>query len=747
MNSTRPGFQLLLPAMLVLAAILAACGPAAAPSSRAPTATKASLPAVPAAPEAPATIEAPTEAPAATTAPSPTEAPAVTEAVGGNQPSTPVPPAANEAQPAQSEKATETPAVEPTTAPLPLPQNTPVPTPAIQQEPRIVELEWPPHMRLGDSDLVRVSLIPSQTGYTLSTEFQGNQVVTTAVQVKRPENAAVSVIGSLQGIGFSISPASEQRIALPENEPVTLRWSISPRQAGQQRLTLSLLFEWAKDGSAVASSQAFSRGMSVQVESIMGMTAAQAGTLGVLGLALGAGLGGLAWMMGRRRNTALPDEITVATKANANTAIEPHHEIILRDDEQQLLRAVFRKYARVSVEREFRSGYSGARTLLCLPVQADGRSDAYTIAKMGERASIEREFHNYERFVKDTLPPVTARIQEPPATLSPSGITSQAVLRYTFIGKPGQAPTSLREALLRNPDPALLHTLFDTFGPNWWLQKRPYTFKLSQEYDRALPSHLVVEPCAPARNARRISGAATLSQTMDEIKSGDVVTLRDFPLIEQRPDGVSYSLTGTPNAGQPPLRIRVDSPEMPRLERQHWRITGTRNTLLRSFVHGLDLLGLPDPIDALASIEHRSIRGTQSIIHGDLNLENVLSGPGAFVWLIDFASTREGHTLSDFARMETELISQIVAPALPDPRNFLALLRQLDAGESSVAPGALIDTARSLAWRCLFNPLQHNEYWLALTMTALGSLKFTNLTAHQRHLLYLTAAHVAQKLA
>jgi len=34
--------------------------------------------------------------------------------------------------------------------------------------------------------------------------------------------------------------------------------------------------------------------------------------------------------------------------------------------------------------------------------------------------------------------------------------------------------------------------LFDTFGPNWWLQKRPYTFKLSQEYDCALPSHLVV---------------------------------------------------------------------------------------------------------------------------------------------------------------------------------------------------------------------------------------------------------------
>jgi hypothetical protein len=32
-------------------------------------------------------------------------------------------------------------------------------------------------------------------------------------------------------------------------------------------------------------------------------------------------------------------------------------------------------------------------------------------------------------------------------------------------------------------------------------------------------------------------------------------------------------------------------------------------------------------------------------------------------------------------------------------------------------------------------------------MTALGSLKFTNLNAHQRHLLYLTAAHVAQKFS
>jgi hypothetical protein len=709
----------------ILLALMAACAaPAAAPSAEnAPAATSAPFPTTaPIQPAAPQETALPfaTEAPAAE-APAETSATEVPSGVTGGQPA-----------PAQ-----------PTATTLPATES-----PIIQQEPRVVELEWPPRMRLGDSDLVRISLIPSEAGYTLTTEFDGNQVVTRSVQVKRPAGIEVSVIGSLQGVGFAIEPAMEQRIALPEGEPATLRWSISPKQAGQQRLTLSLLFEWMKEGGAVASSQAYSRGMDVQVDSIMGMSTSQAGTIGVMGVALGLGLGGLAMVMGRRRSDTRDQEATVATKPNAGTAIEPHRDIVLHEDEQHLLRAVFRKYARVSVEREFRSGYSGARTFLCLPVRADGRSDAYTIAKMGERNSIEREFHNYEAFVKDTLPPITARIQEPPVTLAPAGITSRSVLRYTFIGQPGQAPLSLREALRNNPDPALLHTLFDTFGPNWWLQKRPYAFKLSQEYDRVLPSHLVVEPCAPAKKARSIHGDIPIAEALADMSIGDVITLRDFPLIEQRPDGVSYSLTGVANAGLPPLRIRVNSPELPRMKQQAWRVTGTRDTLLRSFVQGLDLFGLPDPLDRLTAIEHRSIPGTQSVIHGDLNLENVLAGPGAFVWLIDFASTREGHTLFDFARFESELITQIVAPAMPNAEDFVVLLRQLDEeGEGLAGAGALIHTSRLLAWRCLFNSLQRNEYWMALTMTALGSLKFTNLNAHQRHLLYLTAAHVAQKFS
>ena len=51
------------------------------------------------------------------------------------------------------------------------------------------------------------------------------------------------------------------------------------------------------------------------------------------------------------------------------------------------------------------------------------------------------------------------------------------------------------------------------------------------------------------------------------------------------------------------------------------------------------------------------VMSPRSIIHGDLNLENVLIGPGGMVWLIDFATTREGHPLMDFAHLEAEIIA------------------------------------------------------------------------------------------
>ncbi len=132
------------------------------------------------------------------------------------------------------------------------------------------------------------------------------------------------------------------------------------------------------------------------------------------------------------------------------------------------------------------------------------------------------------------------------------------------------------------------------------------------------------------------------------------------------------------------------------------------------------------------------MRGAQSTIHGDLNLENVLVGPGEFVWLIDFALTRDGPPLYDFAHLYAEIIAHILAPWLRDDAAFLALL---EAGDEPL-PGAL----GTLAGRCLFNAAEPREDALARYIAWVGALKFANLEAHAKHLLYLAAAHIVQTL-
>jgi hypothetical protein len=167
-------------------------------------------------------------------------------------------------------------------------------------------------------------------------------------------------------------------------------------------------------------------------------------------------------------------------------------------------------------------------------------------------------------------------------------------------------------------------------------------------------------------------------------------------------------------------------------------VVATREMVLRDTVKHFDRIGLPDPLAKLADVLYENVSGTQATIHGDLNLENVLVGPGQFVWLIDFAQTRDGHTLADFAHLAAGVIAHVLAPQVESVPRFLALLHA-DADP-------LLKTLRGIAAQCLFNPHQPREYDLALFMACVGALKYANLDTHQKHWLYLAAAHLAQGL-
>ncbi len=667
-------------------------------------------------------------------------------------------------QPAPLPQPTATPApvILATASPLPIPtsaQPTPTgpvlqpqgaqPTPPVEM--RTIELEWPPRLRLGDSDTVRLALIPSQAGYTITTEFPEHTTVTQTVTVKRPPGYELMAAATLVGVGFELSPTGEQERQLPSGETVTWRWSITPRTAGQQRISVSVLLRWQPlPGTAgvLRESGIYSRSLTVNVVSFFGLTRGQAMTGGLFGLVFGGSVSLLALAYpARRRRPGLK-----AQAPNQRLAIESRPGIEIRPNEQALLRALFNRYGRVSIESEFLSGYSGARTYLAVPIRPDGRADAYTIVKIGDRETIQREYENYETFVKDSLPPITARIQHAPVVLaSPrfhpgtaGGSPSRAAVQYTFIGAPGLTPTSLRQALLANPDPALLEKLFETFGPNWWMQRHPYTFRLAQEYDRMLPAHYVILP--EASRGKVLDGKQPPARASLDV--GERVILRGFSHIERRADGQSLSLRGEATPGQPPIRVRWLGLSDP--DGASGRVVATRQTLLREFTTGFDLLGLPDPLLKLPGLLDERLSGTQSTIHGDLNLENILVGPGGFgpqgfVWLIDFAQTRDGHPLYDFAHLEAEIIAHVIAPHINTPGDYLSLLQSADDARRDPYY-ALRFTLQSIASRCLFNPTQPREYDLALFMACLGALKFNNLNPQAKQLLFLSAAQIGQTL-
>jgi hypothetical protein len=663
----------------------------------------------------------------ATEAPGPTSEPSIE----ASQPPVTQAPAATEVQTQQVETTAAPTATSEAivTSPPVVVTTAPTATPIVEE--RVVELEWPPQMRLGESDIIRIALIPSKDGYTVTAEFPEHQVITDTVPVERPGGFGLSAAARLDGVGFAIAPGGDQVQGLPLDQPATWRWTITPLSTDQQRLSILLKLVWtplAGNPSPARETVIYSKGLNVQVTSFFGLTKQQAMAAGFVGLAFGSTLSLplAAYVLRPRRSRS-----SLQT-ASPNTALVIEHQpgLQLSTEESQLLKTLFRRYARLTLEAEFRSGYSGARTFLALPVRADGRADAYTIAKLGERDSIQREFENYETFVKDTLPPITARIQEPPVSPSPA---SGAVLRYTFIAEPTRLPLSLRESLISNPDPALLEKLFETFGPNWWMQRKPYTFRLAQEYDRMLPAHLVLEPAA-GQPQGALDGRLVPAQL--NLKVGDLVTVKNLRVVERRVDGKSLSLAGDATPGQPPLRARWLSLKSP--GESTARVVATRETLLRGLVSGFELFGLPDPLAKLPALLDERLIATQSTIHGDLNLENILVGPGGFVWLIDFAQTRDGHPLYDFAHLEAEIIAHVLAPELASPAGILPILNSNS--------NSLLTTLHAIASRCLFNPSQPREYQLVLYMACLGALKFVNLNPHQKHVLYLAAAHLSQSL-
>lgn len=158
---------------------------------------------------------------------------------------------------APSEGAVEATSVEegeagPLTDFTPVPTLAPTPMPAIPER-RLMVLEWPPTIRTGDSDWVRLSLEMDEQGQlTPVAETPGNAVQGQPVEIPNVyESHRVYAAAQLSVAGLQVEPSGTRRERLLQGQKLELVWSVRPEEVGRYRGTIqvSLEFEPAAPGA------------------------------------------------------------------------------------------------------------------------------------------------------------------------------------------------------------------------------------------------------------------------------------------------------------------------------------------------------------------------------------------------------------------------------------------------------------------------------------------------------------------
>jgi len=173
--------------------------------------------------------------------------------------------------------------------PEPAQPTPPAPVPAIPERRRLT-LEFPPVIRAGDADLIRLTLeLDAQGNLTPTAQIEGNQVIGEVVEIPNLyETHHVTAEARLDLAGVEVIPPGTISSPLLPGQSVTFYWSISPREAGSFRGTLWLHLLFVDKASGEESRRAVSA-QTVEIEStnLFGFSGNSARTLGVIGSVVG----------------------------------------------------------------------------------------------------------------------------------------------------------------------------------------------------------------------------------------------------------------------------------------------------------------------------------------------------------------------------------------------------------------------------------------------------------------------------
>lgn len=167
------------------------------------------------------------------------------------------------------------------------------PQPALNETRRLT-LEFPPRIRAGDSDIVRLTLEVDDLGnITPTAQFEGNVVTGEIVQIPDLYESHHVVAESRFDIaGMEVRPAELISIPLAHGQSATFSWSVRPPDAGAYRGTIWLYLRFVDKLSAEESRTTVSAQI-VEIESVnlLGLSGSFARTAGLVGSVVGTIIG------------------------------------------------------------------------------------------------------------------------------------------------------------------------------------------------------------------------------------------------------------------------------------------------------------------------------------------------------------------------------------------------------------------------------------------------------------------------
>ena len=169
----------------------------------------------------------------------------------------------------------------------------PSPQPALP-ELRYLTLEYPPRIRAGDSDLVRLTLEADELGNITPTAEIGDHVVS-GKSVEIPnlyETHHVVAEARFDMAGLEIRPTELMSEPLAQGNTATFYWSIHPRDVGLYRGTIWLYIRFVDKQTGEESRKTISAQI-VEIEAVnlLGLSGVLARTAGLIGSLLGMIIG------------------------------------------------------------------------------------------------------------------------------------------------------------------------------------------------------------------------------------------------------------------------------------------------------------------------------------------------------------------------------------------------------------------------------------------------------------------------